>query len=135
MRIQMTKFPDGMVSILQCLLIVWLLLLTASVYAGDAPDECFCLVPKSDPKGPILRGCQAYKAGTDFYATAVCTDPETGQKSEQMITDEWKRIAAGEDRCNPCRQVRGPAPDVPRPGSPPKPSPPPPPPAGQEPTR
>ncbi|MFO1434132.1 MAG: tetratricopeptide repeat protein [Candidatus Competibacteraceae bacterium] len=96
----MTKFPRGMVSIIQCLLIVWLCLLTASVYAGAAPDECFCLVRKADPAGAILRGCEAYKAGTDFYATAVCTDPETGQKSEQMITDEWQRIAAGEDRCN-----------------------------------
>ena len=124
-----------MVIILQCLLIVWLCLLTASADAGDPPDPCFCLVRKADPVGPILRGCQSFKAGTDFYATAVCTDPQTGQQSEQMITDEWQRIAVGEDRCNPCRQVRGSAPDVPRPGSPPKPSSPPPPPAGQEPTR
>ena len=79
MRIQITKFPDGMASLLQCLLIVWLLLLTTSAYAGDAPDECFCLVRKADPAGAILRGCQSYKAGTDFYATAACTDPETGQ--------------------------------------------------------
>jgi hypothetical protein len=30
----------------------------------------------------ILRGCEAFKASTDFYSTALCTDAETGQKSE-----------------------------------------------------
>jgi hypothetical protein len=124
-----------MVSLLLRLRVVWLCLLTASAYAGNAPDECFCMVRSADPAGAILRGCQAYKAGTDFYATAVCTDPETGQKSEQTITEEWQQIATGADRCNPCRQVRGPTDVLPRPGSPPKPSPLPAPPAGQESTR
>jgi hypothetical protein len=61
--------------------------------------------------GVVLRGCVAFKARTDFYETAVCTDPDTGQVSEQLITDEWQRIPAGEERCDPCqRQVQA-APD------------------------
>jgi hypothetical protein len=36
-------------------------------------DDCFCL---SHPNGAYLRGCEAFKAATDFYSTAACTDPE-----------------------------------------------------------
>ncbi|HYQ90766.1 MAG TPA: hypothetical protein VES89_01490 [Candidatus Competibacteraceae bacterium] len=49
----MTNFSEGMVSILQYLLIAWLCLWAASAYADAAPDECFCLVLKSDPSGLI----------------------------------------------------------------------------------
>ena len=63
-------------------------------------DECFCLTHST---GAILRGCEAYKAPTDFYSTAVCTD--------------WKRIEAGADRCAPCQRTpRGTTDEVPRGG-------------------
>jgi hypothetical protein len=52
-------------------------------------DECFCL---GHSTGAILRGCEAYKASTDFYSTAVCTDPETGKRSQQTMYSDWKRI-------------------------------------------
>src|SRR5260370_24799494 len=35
------------------------------------------------------------KASTDFYSTAVCTDPESGKKSQQTMYSDWKRIEAG----------------------------------------
>jgi len=77
-------------------------------------DECFCL---SHSTGAILRGCEAYKAPTDFYSTAVCTDPESGKKSQQTMYSDWKRIEAGADRCAPCQRApRGTAPEVPRGG-------------------
>jgi hypothetical protein len=77
-------------------------------------DECFCL---SHSTGAILRGCEAYKAATDFYSTAVCTDPETGKRSQQTMYSDWKRIEAGADRCAPClRTSRGPTDEVPRGG-------------------
>jgi hypothetical protein len=61
------------------------------------------------------RGCEAYKAPTDFYSTAVCTDPESGKKSQQTMYSDWKCIEAGADRCAPCRRApRGTAEEVPR---------------------
>ena len=93
-------------------LAAWLCLFALPVLAGDPPDDCFCLAHTS---GAVLRGCFAYKAKTDFYATATCTDPETGQKSEQMMTQEWRHIPSGEDRCKPCRTIpRETAPEPPR---------------------
>ena len=78
-------------------------------------DECFCVIHSSS--GAILRGCEAFKAPTDFYSTAVCTDPETGKRSEQTMYSEWKRIEAGADRCNPCKPIsRGTARELPRGG-------------------
>jgi hypothetical protein len=77
-------------------------------------DECFCLTHST---GAILRGCEAYKAPTDFYSTAVCTDPESGKKSEQTMRSDWKRIEAGADRCAPCQRTpRGTTDEVPRGG-------------------
>jgi hypothetical protein len=75
-------------------------------------DECFCLIHAT---GAILRGCEAYKAATEYYSTAVCTDPETGKRSQQTMYSEWKRIEAGADRCAPCRRAsRGTTDEVPR---------------------
>lgn len=73
--------------------------------------------------GAILRGCEAFKAEKDLYPTAYCTDPQTGAESKQKITSDWQRIAAGADRCDPCRpplprnapEVPREAPDVPPP--------------------
>jgi len=77
-------------------------------------DECFCL---SHATGAILRGCEAYKAPNDAYPTAVCTDPDTGKKSQQTIYSEWKRIEAGSDRCLICKPApRGTARELPRGG-------------------
>jgi hypothetical protein len=74
--------------------------------------ECFCL---SHATGAILRGCEAFKAPTDFYPTAICTDPETGKRSKQTMYSDWNRIEAGADRCDPCRRVtQGIAPELPR---------------------
>lgn len=86
------------------------------VIAGTArfapADECFCLV-RTD--GAILRGCDAFKAPTDYYWTAVCTERATGRKAEQTITPEWQRIAGGADRCDPCRPApRNAGPEPPR---------------------
>jgi hypothetical protein len=66
-------------------------------------DECFCLT--NPATGALLRGCEAYKASTDYYWTAVCTDPETGLQSEQTMSPDWQRIEEGADRCNPCRRT------------------------------
>jgi hypothetical protein len=78
-------------------------------------DECFCVIHSSS--GAILRGCEAFKAPTDFYSTAVCTDPETGKRSEQTMYSDWKRIEAGADRCNPCKPIsRGTSRELPRGG-------------------
>ena len=88
------------------------LALTADCLTALAADECFCL---SHATGAILRGCEAYKAPTDFYSTAVCTDPETGKRSQQTMYSDWKRIEAGADRCAPClRAPRGITDEVPR---------------------
>jgi hypothetical protein len=82
-------------------------------------DECFCLTHST---GAILRGCEAYKAATDFYSTAVCTYPETGKRSQQTMYSDWKRIEAGADRCAPClRPPRGTTDEVPRGDDTPKP--------------
>lgn len=48
-------------------------------------DECFCLT--NPQTAAILRGCEAFKAPTDFYSTAVCTDPVTGEKAKQNHTE------------------------------------------------
>jgi hypothetical protein len=74
-------------------------------------DECFCL---SNPDGRILRGCEAFKAATDLYSTAVCTDPETGKRSQQILYSDWTRIEAGADLCRRCKQTPPNTPDVPR---------------------
>ena len=76
-------------------------------------DECFCLT--NPQTAAILRGCEAFKAPTDFYSTAVCTDPVTGQKSQQTMYSEWQRIEASADRCDPCkRPALGTAKELPR---------------------
>ena len=49
----------------------------AAISPTGRADECFCLTHST---GAILRGCEAYKAPTDFYSTAVCTDPEIRQE-------------------------------------------------------
>jgi hypothetical protein len=78
-------------------------------------DECFCL---NHPTGAILRGCEAYKAAGDFYLTAICTDPETGKRSQQTMYSDWKRVEAGADRCNPCKPIpTGTADELPRGGN------------------
>jgi hypothetical protein len=85
--------------------------LITTVYSMAWADECFCLT--NIETAAILRGCEAFKAATDFYSTAVCTDPVTGQKAEQTMYSEWQRIEAGADRCNPCkRAARGTAQEV-----------------------
>jgi hypothetical protein len=92
--------------------------LVGAAFQMARADECFCVIHSSS--GAILRGCEDFKAPTDFYSTAVCTDPETGKRSEQTMYSEWKRIEAGADRCNPCKPIsRGTAREVPRgPGGP-----------------
>lgn len=77
---------------------LWLLAVLAS---DAAAAECFCLV---HPTGAVLRGCTAWTAANDRYATAACVDPETGATSEQTLTAEWQRLADGVDRCTPCRR-------------------------------
>lgn len=80
-------------------------------------DDCFCLTNAATDA--ILRGCEAYKASTDFYSTAVCTDPISGKPYEQTLypDGQWQRIEAGADRCDPCRpQPRGAAAELPRGG-------------------
>ncbi len=89
-----------------------LILLLALCSAARA-DECFCL---SHTTGAILRGCEAYKAPTDYFSTAVCTDPETGARSTQTMYTDWTQIKAGADRCDPCRPVARGTPEVPRGG-------------------
>lgn len=91
-------------------LVFWLI---TAVCPTARADECFCLI--HPPTGAILRGCEAYKAPTDFYPTADCTDPETGKKSTQTMYSDWQLIKAGAGRCDPCRPVAiGVAPEVPR---------------------
>ena len=90
--------------------------LAPAVCSMARADECFCLT--NPQTAAILRGCEAFKASTDFYATAVCTDPVTGQKAEQTLYSEWKRIEPGADRCNPCKRLTlpGTAKELPRGG-------------------
>src|ERR1700730_6233703 len=90
--------------------------LATAVCSMARADECFCLT--NPQTAAILRGCEAFKASTDFYATAVCTDPVTGQKAEQTLYSEWKRIEPGADRCNPCKRLTlpGTAKELPRGG-------------------
>ena len=86
--------------------------LVAVVGPPAQAQECFCL---GHATGAILRGCEAFSAPTDFYPTAICTDPETGKRSQQTMYSDWKRIEAGADRCDPCRPAaRGTASEVPR---------------------
>jgi hypothetical protein len=68
--------------------------------ALEAQETCFCLRHQD---GARLRGCTAFKGPQDFYETATCTDPETGQTSEQMITRDWQQISEGTEGCSPCR--------------------------------
>jgi len=92
------------------------ILILGAATAAASPvraDDCFCLI--NTATGAILRGCEAYKAPTDFHSTAACTDPVTGLRSEQTMYADWRRIEAGADRCDPCRRTaRGDAPEVPR---------------------
>ena len=112
MHARRRKFREAGGKVRRAVLATCICLTVSPARAADEQDSCFCLVHSS---GAILRGCFAYQARTDFYATAVCTDPETGKTSEQLITNEWQRISSGEDRCNPCRrQARETASEVPR---------------------
>jgi hypothetical protein len=100
--------------LLLAVLAAWIGLLTFPANADDARNGCFCL---AHPSGTMLRGCFAYQAKSDFYATALCSDPETVQESEQMITQEWQRIESGKDRCKQClRQRPENDPEIPRGG-------------------
>ncbi|MFZ1413471.1 MAG: hypothetical protein WAS73_02660 [Defluviicoccus sp.] len=90
-----------------------LLVLLVTAGPGAVAEDCFCLV--HGISGAVLRGCEAFKAPTDYHWTAVCTERETGKKSEQTITPEWRRIEAGADRCDPCRPaLRDTGPEPPR---------------------
>jgi hypothetical protein len=81
---------------------LWLLLAVSSSASSPAAgaDECFCM---SHASGAILRGCESYKAPNDAYATAICTDPETGKTSQQTMYSEWTLIKDGTGVCAPCR--------------------------------
>jgi hypothetical protein len=95
--------------------IPWVVLVFGLIVAaapGPRAAECFCLT--NAKTGVTLRGCEAYKAPTDYYSTAVCTDPQTGRKSEQTMSTDWQRIEEGADRCTPCRRM------PPRAASPPR---------------
>jgi hypothetical protein len=82
-----------------------------AMFLSARADECFCL---SHPTEGFLRGCEAFKAPNDFYSTAVCTDPETGKPSQQIMYSDWRRIEAGADRCSPCQRVPQSTADRPR---------------------
>jgi len=90
--------------------------LAAFLGAPAHADDCFCL---SHPTGAVVRGCESYKAPTDQFPTAVCTDPDTGKRSQQTLYPDsnWSRVEAGADGCTPCRPAtRGTAKELPRGG-------------------
>ena len=66
-----------------------LLLATATLAAAQAlaGEECFCL--RHGETDTFLRGCTEYKAPTDYWSTADCTDPITCERSEQRIWAGW----------------------------------------------
>lgn len=102
-----------------CRLLATVLVFVVTAVTGSTvrADDCFCLTNAAT--AAILRGCEAYKASTEFYSTAVCTDPVNGKTSQQTLypDGQWQRIEAGADRCDPCRPPpRGPAPVLPRGG-------------------
>jgi hypothetical protein len=81
-------------------------------YSTGRAEDCFCL---SHPTGAFLYNCESYKSPTDYYATAICVDRETGKQSTLTLYGDWKRIKEGADRCDPCKPVpRGTAVEVPR---------------------
>jgi hypothetical protein len=73
----------------------------SSLHAQDLdPNACFCMRHET---GQFRRSCTAFKGPQDFFATAVCTDPETGTSSEGLITNNWEVVKAGGPGCEVCR--------------------------------
>ncbi|MCS3932079.1 MULTISPECIES: hypothetical protein [Bradyrhizobium] len=91
---------------------VMILALVGATCQTARADECFCA--HNSKSGATLRGCEVFKAPTDFYSTAVCTDPETGKRSQQILYSDWTSIEDGADGCRPCQRARQSNSDVPR---------------------
>jgi hypothetical protein len=75
------------------------------------PTACFCVRHES---GQFRRGCTAFKGPQDFFATAICKDPETGKSSEGLIDKRWEVIKDGAPGCEVCRPKARRTIDVPR---------------------
>jgi len=75
---------------------------TSSSWAQDIdPDACFCLRHRS---GQFQRGCHAEKFPGQFFATALCRDPENADlEAETAITPVWTVVPEGDEGCEVCR--------------------------------
>jgi len=62
-------------------------------------DECFCLVNKDDH---FRHSCEMQQQGP--RQVAQCRD-DAGQPYKIDDLTGWTRIAAGQGRCNPCKQT------------------------------
>lgn len=76
-----------------------ILLLFAVPIASVAADGCFCLETKDDH---FRHGCEMQTQG--LREVAQCRDDYGNPYKLDDLTG-WTRIAAGQGRCNPCRQT------------------------------
>jgi len=76
-----------------------LLLLFALPAATAAADECFCLENQDDH---FRHSCEMQQQGP--RQVAQCRD-DAGNPYKIDDMNGWTRIAAGQGRCNPCRQT------------------------------
>jgi hypothetical protein len=75
------------------------------------PNACFCVRHET---GQFRRGCTAFKGPQDFFPTAICEDPETGQSSEGLIDKGWEVVQDGAPGCEVCRPQARRTMEVPR---------------------
>lgn len=76
-----------------------ILLLLLVLPVATAAAECFCLEDKDDL---FRHSCEIQQQGP--RQVAQCRD-DTGKPYKIDDLDGWKKLAAGEGRCNPCRQT------------------------------
>ncbi len=76
-----------------------ILLLFVLPAAATAAGECFCLENKDDH---FRHSCEMQQQG--YQQVIHCLD-DAGKPYKVDDMNGWTRIAAGQGRCNPCRQT------------------------------
>gem|GEM_PF-5550257 len=76
-----------------------ILLLFALPAAAAAADECFCLENQDDH---FRHSCEIQQQG--YQQVVHCLD-DAGNPYKIDDMNGWTRIAAGQGRCNPCKQT------------------------------
>ncbi len=81
--------------------VVFIFVILGGAFTSPAlGKECICL--RNIDTGAIVRGCEEFRAESNQFSVAYCTNTSTWIVDKYIIDFRWEKIKEGEDRCDPC---------------------------------